>query len=297
MILLQPTTPPPPPPPPPPTRPWTIVKSDCKKRARINCMKHFLSSLPYPNKDRMVVHHPDRLIVGAGSHVIGADDHILGKTLHPDFPQAPKLRAEAAGRALKWSPTSGGGCDAGGVQEPMGGACPIHFSSLEYGLSLIYMERRRNDAVCRQKAGSHEEGGEARMETEFTPWMSLAGGVLIGISATLLMAMNGRIAGMTGILTGIIPADFDRLGLAHRFFSPGLRSLRRCCFLALLDGAIPYAVPGLPAAACAGRTDRRYRRFINGGRLHLRPWRLRHGAAVAADRFAATVTFMIFKPD
>ena len=65
--------------------PWTIVKSDCKKRARINCMKHFLSSLPYPNKDRMVVHHPDRLIVGAGSHVIGADDHILGKTLHPDF--------------------------------------------------------------------------------------------------------------------------------------------------------------------------------------------------------------------
>jgi hypothetical protein len=30
--------------------PWTIVKSDDKKRARLNCMKHFLSSLPYPNK-------------------------------------------------------------------------------------------------------------------------------------------------------------------------------------------------------------------------------------------------------
>lgn len=72
--------------------PWTIVKSDCKKRARINCMKHFLSSLPYPNKDRSVVHAPDRLIVGSSSHVIGADDHILGKTLHPDI-RKPKASA------------------------------------------------------------------------------------------------------------------------------------------------------------------------------------------------------------
>jgi hypothetical protein len=56
--------------------PWTIVKSDCKKRARLNCMKHFLSSLPYPNKDNLVVHHPDRLIVGSSNHVIGSDDHI-----------------------------------------------------------------------------------------------------------------------------------------------------------------------------------------------------------------------------
>jgi uncharacterized membrane protein YedE/YeeE len=41
--------------------------------------------------------------------------------------------------------------------------------------------------------------------TEFTPWMSLAGGVLIGLSAVLLMALHGRIAGMTAILGGIIP--------------------------------------------------------------------------------------------
>ncbi|MCZ4291336.1 polyphosphate kinase 2 [Hoeflea alexandrii] len=72
--------------------PWTIVKSDCKKRARLNCMKHFLSSLPYPNKDHLVVHHPDRLIVGSSSHVIGTDDHILGKTLHPDV-RKPKMSA------------------------------------------------------------------------------------------------------------------------------------------------------------------------------------------------------------
>jgi polyphosphate kinase 2 len=31
--------------------PWTIVKSNDKKRARLNCMKHFLAALPYPGKD------------------------------------------------------------------------------------------------------------------------------------------------------------------------------------------------------------------------------------------------------
>jgi uncharacterized membrane protein YedE/YeeE len=40
------------------------------------------------------------------------------------------------------------------------------------------------------------------METEFTPWMSLTGGILIGLSAILLMAFNGRIAGMGGLIVG-----------------------------------------------------------------------------------------------
>jgi polyphosphate kinase 2 len=63
--------------------PWTIIKSDDKKRARLNCMQHFLSSIPYPNKNRKVVMGPDPLIVGTTAHVIGRDDHILGKTLRP----------------------------------------------------------------------------------------------------------------------------------------------------------------------------------------------------------------------
>src|SRR5262245_39858761 len=41
--------------------------------------------------------------------------------------------------------------------------------------------------------------------TDFTPWQSLFGGALIGLSAVLLMALHGRIAGMTGILSGVIP--------------------------------------------------------------------------------------------
>lgn len=64
--------------------PWTIIKSNDKKRARLNCMKHFLSSLPYPKKDAHIVGNPDPLIVGSTHHVIGTSDHILGKSLHPD---------------------------------------------------------------------------------------------------------------------------------------------------------------------------------------------------------------------
>jgi polyphosphate kinase 2 len=64
--------------------PWIIVKSDCKKRARLNSMEHFLSTLDYPNKDRRVVNGPDPLLVGSSAHVIGRDEHILGKVQHPE---------------------------------------------------------------------------------------------------------------------------------------------------------------------------------------------------------------------
>jgi hypothetical protein len=36
------------------------------------------------------------------------------------------------------------------------------------------------------------------------PWESLFGGVLLGISATLLLLMNGKIAGISGVLTGLL---------------------------------------------------------------------------------------------
>jgi polyphosphate kinase 2 len=64
--------------------PWTVVKSDDKKRARLNCMQHFLSELDYPNKDARIVHGPDPLIVGHSAQVIGRADHVLGASLHPE---------------------------------------------------------------------------------------------------------------------------------------------------------------------------------------------------------------------
>ena len=61
--------------------PWTIVKSNDKKRARLNCMRHFLSTLDYPDKDTDVATPPDPLIVGHASHVIQKSDHLLAARL------------------------------------------------------------------------------------------------------------------------------------------------------------------------------------------------------------------------
>jgi uncharacterized membrane protein YedE/YeeE len=42
------------------------------------------------------------------------------------------------------------------------------------------------------------------IETAFTPFQSLGGGVLIGLGAVMLMATLGRVMGATGILAGVV---------------------------------------------------------------------------------------------
>ncbi len=44
--------------------PWTVVKSNCKKRARLNAMRYILHKFPYTNKDPNMVGRVDSLIVG-----------------------------------------------------------------------------------------------------------------------------------------------------------------------------------------------------------------------------------------
>jgi len=62
--------------------PWTVIKSNDKKRARLNCMRHFLASLDYPDKDLDVIGEPDALIVGQAHHVIhGSTNHIHAASL------------------------------------------------------------------------------------------------------------------------------------------------------------------------------------------------------------------------
>jgi uncharacterized membrane protein YedE/YeeE len=38
----------------------------------------------------------------------------------------------------------------------------------------------------------------------FTPWLSLQGGILIGLAAAMLLLFNGRIAGISGIMGGLL---------------------------------------------------------------------------------------------
>jgi polyphosphate kinase 2 len=49
--------------------PWTVVKSNDKKRARINAMRYVLRRFNYPRRDDRVVGPPDPLVVGPASDV------------------------------------------------------------------------------------------------------------------------------------------------------------------------------------------------------------------------------------
>jgi polyphosphate kinase 2 (PPK2 family) len=44
--------------------PWTVIKSDCKKRARLNAMRYVLHKMPYQNKQLDLIGKRDPLIVG-----------------------------------------------------------------------------------------------------------------------------------------------------------------------------------------------------------------------------------------
>ncbi|MDP2120404.1 MAG: YeeE/YedE family protein [Hoeflea sp.] len=149
----------------------------------------------------------------------------------------------------------------------------------------MYGEEKRQRP--RSKMGMTQEG--SRMETVFTPWMSLAGGVLIGISATLLMAMNGRIAGMTGIMTGIIPPFSTDWPWRVAFLAGAV--IAPVIYLAA-GGAIPYAVPvALPLLALGGL-------IVGVGVYFGAGCTSGHGvcgmARLSPRSIAATVTFMIF---
>ncbi len=52
----------------------------------------------------------------------------------------------------------------------------------------------------------------------FTPYSALVGGALIGLSATLLLILNGRIAGISGIVNGLFTTSRAEAGWRASFF-------------------------------------------------------------------------------
>ena len=76
------------------------------------------------------------------------------------------------------------------------------------------------------------------METEFTPFASLLGGGIIGLSAVVLLATQGRIAGISGIVSRILPPSVDKAGLPQGIiFLIGLLLAAPLWFV--LIGAVP----------------------------------------------------------
>jgi len=57
--------------------PWTVVKSNDKKRARVEAMRHVLSLIDYEDKDHEVIGKPDPNVIGAASTLLetGEADH------------------------------------------------------------------------------------------------------------------------------------------------------------------------------------------------------------------------------
>ena len=67
--------------------PWTVIKSDCKKRARLNAMRYVLHRMPYARKDLRTLGPVDPLIVGrpalvgsAYGEAYGNEDQLAGST-------------------------------------------------------------------------------------------------------------------------------------------------------------------------------------------------------------------------
>lgn len=88
--------------------------------------------------------------------------------------------------------------------------------------------------------------------TEFTPIASLIGGMLIGAAAVMLMAFNGRIAGISGILSRILPPYVDSAVADRVAFIAGLL-IAPVLYATAAGTAVTQTVSGnLPLMAVAG---------------------------------------------
>ncbi len=74
--------------------PWTVVKSNDKKRARLNCMRHFLLSLEYPGKDVDAIGSVDPLIIGKAGQVIHGVEHLMEAAVPPVIRHPKVARAK-----------------------------------------------------------------------------------------------------------------------------------------------------------------------------------------------------------
>ena len=87
--------------------------------------------------------------------------------------------------------------------------------------------------------------------TEFTPLPSLFGGVLIGLAAVLLMAANGRVAGVSTIASRVLPPFEDGEIGARLAFVAGLVAAP-LVYLAFGGALVQTIGDSLPLMAAAG---------------------------------------------
>jgi uncharacterized protein len=89
--------------------------------------------------------------------------------------------------------------------------------------------------------------------THFTPWASLAGGVLLGIASALFILVNGRVLGISGILGGLLAPKRGDVGWRIAFLL-GMLAAPATLMLLAPAGFIspPRIVAGYAAIVIAG---------------------------------------------
>lgn len=84
----------------------------------------------------------------------------------------------------------------------------------------------------------------------FTPWSALAGGVIIGVAAAMFILLNGRIAGVSGIIGGLLRPS--RADVGWRLAFVGGLVFAPAAYALVTDLPIPTIDAGFPLLALAG---------------------------------------------
>lgn len=87
--------------------------------------------------------------------------------------------------------------------------------------------------------------------TEFTPFLSFSGGLLIGLAAVALMAIHGRIAGINGVVSGLLSLQINSDWAWRAAFLAGM--IASPLVLLGATGQMPQiTVPSTPVLLIAG---------------------------------------------
>lgn len=126
--------------------------------------------------------------------------------------------------------------------------------------------------------------------TEFTPFASLAGGILIGLSAVMLMAWEGRIAGISGIAGRLMPPYNDGAFLSRLAFVLGVVLAPGVYSVATGNAVLQTISSNLPLMAIAGL-------LVGFGSVYGNGCTSGHGVCglsrLSVRSLVATLTFMV----
>ncbi len=81
----------------------------------------------------------------------------------------------------------------------------------------------------------------------FTPWSAVTGGVIIGVAAAMLALVNGRVAGISGIVGGLLRPHVGDIGWRFAFVAgliaaPTVYALSGTSLSSTIDGSYPVLI-------------------------------------------------------